>query len=332
MSCGWSSGCARSPTIRARGTSGRKSGLRRITHRRTDREAHHRRRWRTLDRRALRPGDPVPADEFSLRLHPGHAVPDRERRVIPLLAARCPEPGASLDELTDAQLHALLGQSEPSMDRAGDGVPPLTAPPARVDLHLHSTASDGEPAAGGGRGRAAAPGLGRHRARPTMTPSPASPRRSRRAPASVYGSWAAVSSPSRPPVGRDARAGLFPADGYPASWNLSLVRCRDGCAAARRRDGHPAPRAPGVPSRWTKSWPQRDGGAVGTAPRGPGPGAAGQVRSTWRGVFDRLHRTGPARRSCPRLPSFGEMADLVHRWRGMVSVGAPEGAGDPHRR
>ena len=263
-------------------------------------------------------------DEFGLVFTRGTG-PDREQRVV-----RYSPLGAKSRELSLGEPERprswrdLLAVSQPALDRARAGLPPLTAtgqaPPAgpTVDLHVHSTASDGSLAPEAVVQRARAAGLDGDRAhRPRYRRRRARGGRGRRAARRPGGRRLRVLH--RRALGRDARPGVLPSD--------RLARCSrpSSSAAAPIACGAPAPwwtgcSAMGVTLDFDDVLRQARGGAVGRPHvaraivlSGAAAGHVGR-RST-------ATSAGAGRRSSRRCSRRSrEVAELVHAVRGIVSV------------
>ena len=261
-------------------------------------------------------------DEFGLVFTRGTG-PGRERRAV-----RYSPLGAKSRE-TVARPAERQGAGGPAvglpagLDRTRAGLPALTgpgqAPPAGsiIDLHVHSTASDGSLAPEAVVERAAAAGLGAISLtdHDTVAGVPAAVAAGERLGVRVVSGCEFSTSA---PWGEMHVLGYFlPTDSAPLE--AFLERCRadrmrraramvdrlqgDGCDARLRRR---AARGPWRRGRAGRTWRERSSAAV--------PRSACPRRST--GISAAAARRS-SRRCCP---SFGEVAELVHSVRGLVSV------------
>ena len=178
-------------------------------------------------------------DEFGLVFSRGTGPePGAARRA--LHAARRQEPRAVAEPAERPGAAGAAGALAAVLDRARDGVPPLTTPdrrsagpagrPARALDRVRR-----QPAAGAGRGARAARRVSRPWRSPITIPSPACPRPSRPATASGSGWWAAASS-ARPRPG--ARC---------TCWGTS---CRPTRPSSRPSSSAAAPIASAAGVRW----------------------------------------------------------------------------------
>ena len=257
--------------------------------------------------------------------------PDRERRV-----ARYSPLGAKSRELSlePAERPGAARTCWPTRSRPGPrprwGTAADLRPAARrrarpVDLHVHSTASDGSLPPEAVVGRARRGRTRRHRPHRPRHRWPAFPRPSRPASASASAWWAAASSPPPRPGARCTCWGIS-CRRDSAELEAFLERCR----ADRVRRGREM--VTRLQRLGVGAGVRRRAAAVAAAARSaartwPGPSCARAAPSTSATPSTATSAgAGPPswRRSCP---PFREIADLVHSVRRAGLGGAPQGAG-----
>ena len=267
-------------------------------------------------------------DEFGLVFTRGTG-PDREQRVSRYSPLGAKSRELSLRELSDRELRDLLAHSQPVVDRARDGVPPLTSDRAapRGGDGRSARALDGvrrEPAARGGGGARAGRRDCRHRAhRPRYGRGRTGGRRGGRAAGLRVVGGCEFSAPRRP--GERCTCSATSCRPHRRSSRHFLERCRADRVRRGQRDGHPAAGA-GRRSGVRRRAAQSRGGAVGR------PHVARAIvrrgrRHRRRRCVRSVHRPRPAGvRGQDAARRSARSPDLVHSVRRPRVGGAPQGA------